>query len=346
MKLTIRRPDDFHVHLRRGEVLKTVLPFTARWFGRALIMPNTNPPILTAADAEMYHWEIDDARQGTSDGNRFDQLMSIQLTDTTTPGMIEASARNSPYVVAGKVYPKGVTTNSHNGVSDFGKLFPVFEAMEEARMLLLIHGQKPDAFCLDREAAFLDTLIMLAYKFPKLRIVMEHLSTKAAVKTVRDLPENVAGTITAHHLQLTLHDLLSYDNGQREGLNPHHYCQPIVQRPEDRDMLIQAAISGNPKFFFGSDTAPHLKGMKECDCGCAGVFTAPVILPVLAEVFEARGALDKLEDFVSVFGAQFYRLDLNKGTVTLQKQSWTVPLEIGGIVPYHAGKTLPWSVVE
>ena len=238
-----------------------------------------------------------------------------------------------------------MTNNSHNGVSDFTKLYSVFAEMEEEGILLLIHGQKPDAFCLDREKEFLETLIAIAYKFPKLRIVMEHLSTAAAVKTVRDLPENVAGTITAHHLVLTLHDVLSFNDGKREGLNPHHYCQPIPQRPEDLQVLVDAAISGNPKFFFGSDTAPHLRGMKESSCGCAGVFSAPVLLPVLAEVFESRKALDKLEAFTSVYGAQFYELPLNTGTVTLEKQEWTVPLEIGGIVPFRADQKLRWQVV-
>ncbi len=324
--ITIRRPDDFHVHFRRGEMLRTVAPHTAAQFARALVMPNTDPPILLAADALVYRDEI---RQAT--GPDFEPLMTIQITDSTTPEVVR-EARDSG-VVAGKVYPRGVTTNSHNGVTDFQALDAVFGEMGRVGMVLSIHGQHPTAFILRREGAFLGTLRDLAARFPHLRIVLEHVSTQDAVRTVAELPANVAATITLHHLQLTLDDVLA--DG---GLRPHNYCQPVAQAPEDRSALRQASVSGNPKFFFGSDSAPHPREHKESACGCAGVFTAPVILPALAQ---SQGVQ---EPFLSEFGARFYGLPLNAGTVTLVEEDWTVPEEIGGVVPFRAGETLHWKL--
>ncbi|MDO8510461.1 MAG: dihydroorotase [bacterium] len=349
--ITIRRPDDFHVHFRRGEILKSVVPFTARQFGRAMAMPNTSPePILTRGDALKYWLEITEIVQkvGLSPED-FCPLVTIQITDETEPNTVreikEEGMGGHKVIVAGKVYPLGVTTNSHNGVSDFRALYRVFAAMEEVGLVLSLHGQVPKAFCLDREKEFLDTLAMLAKDFPALRIVMEHISTKESVDALKDLPKTVGATITLHHLLITLHDVLSFVGEEgSEGLNPHHYCQPIPQKLEDRGALIGAAMSGNPKFFFGSDSAPHLKERKESSCGCAGVFSAPVLLPLLVGLFEFHGKLDRLEPFVSEFGARFYGLPLNQETITLNREEWVVPKEYNGIVPFFAGKTVGLKV--
>lgn len=352
MTIILRRPDDFHVHFRQGDMLRTVVPYTAEQFGRAVIMPNTSPrPILTGADADDYREEIHGFLRETGYGERFQPLMTIQITDATTPEIVR-EARDRGSVVAGKVYPRGVTTRSQNGVTEFRALYPVFGEMEKVGLVLSLHGQLSDAFILDRERVFLATLRELAGAFPELRIVLEHISTRDAVETVRELPGNVAATITAHHLMLTLHDVLSWvgeDGG--EGLCPHHYCQPILQGPDDRHALVEAARSGDPKFFFGSDTAPHLQERKESACGCAGIFSAPVLLPVLAECFGAgkkpgEDVARALQPFVSEFGARFYRLPLNEGEVTLLAEDWKVPETCGGIVPFCAGKTLSWRLAS
>lgn len=259
-------------------------------------------------------------------------------------------------VFAGKVYPKGVTTNSHNGVSDFEKLIPVFKEMEKVGMVLSIHGQKPESFILHRECNFLPTLGMIVRACPNLRIVLEHISTKEAVRAVLQYSENVAATITPHHLLYTLHDILCWvekdGEKQREGLNPHHYCQPVLQHPDDRLELVMAATSGNPKFFLGSDSAPHSKEKKESGCGCAGVFNAPVIMPVLAKLFSnhtfpsGTGMATRvaLENFTSTFGAQFYNLPLNKGEITLVRKPWKVAHSYHCVVPLCAGEELEWQV--
>ena len=352
MRIELRRPDDFHVHFRRGHVLRTVVPFTAEQFGRAMVMPNTSPrPILTAADADSYRHEILAALRDTDHAGSFEPLMTIQITQATTPATVRDAA-GSAGIIAGKLYPKGVTTGSGNGVTNIRALYPVFEEMERAGLVLSLHGQLGEAFILDREREFLGALRDIAERFPGLRIVLEHISTAEAVETVRDLPANVAGTITAHHLMLTLHDVLSWvgDDGS-EGLCPHHYCQPIPQRPEDRQALLDAARSGNPKFFFGSDTAPHLRERKESACGCAGVFSAPVLLPVLLDIFGAgeqsgEQVVGAMQSFVSEFGARFYGLPLNAGTVALTREEWTVPQSCGGIVPFLAGRKLAWKVAS
>ncbi|MBX4210676.1 dihydroorotase [Candidatus Parcubacteria bacterium] len=341
--ISIRRPDDFHVHFRQGQVMRTVIPYTASCFGRAMVMPNPPKPILTAEDANEYYWQIKQVAQANNMSD-FEPLMTIQITDDTTPKMIHDASKIKP-IIAGKVYPKGVTTNSHNGVTDFRKLFPVFDEMSKCGMGLSIHGQKPGSFCLDRENDFHSTLLAIVDALPKLRIALEHMSTKQSVELVEKLPANVVGTITAHHLVLTLDDVLAHKADNREGLNPHHYCQPIMQRPVDRDALIRAATSGNPKFFFGSDTAPHLRETKESSCGCAGVFSAPVVFSVLASVFESQGKLDKLQPFTSTFGAEHYRLEKNIERIELRKAPFEVPLECDGIVPFMAGKTLDWEVL-
>lgn len=343
--LTICEPDDFHVHLRRGAMLHNVLPHTAEHFARALVMPNTDPPILTAEDVVAYEEEILSACSGRYRGY-FEPLMTIQIVPQTTPAQVKAADRAG--AVAGKIYPRGVTTNSQNGVMNYQALAPVFQAMQDYGMVLSLHGESPDpeVFCLDREAVFLETLNWIAEHFPGLRIVLEHVTTAAAVKVVLDLPENVAATVTVHHLILTLDDVVG---GK---LKPHYFCKPLAKRPEDRAAIVQAALNGNPKFFLGTDSAPHSRQAKECAACSAGIFTAPVALPMLAEFFNGHHALDKLEDFTSVFGANFYGLPSNTDTLTLALnedagQAAEVPAEYGGVVPFTYGSGhLTWSVVH
>lgn len=337
-ELTIIRPDDFHVHLRDVHYdLKDVLPYTAAVFGRALAMPNLKAPVLTGADAAFYKEAI--VRQAREDGHKhFTPLMTIQIVDATTPETIRAAHQAG--VIAGKLYPAGVTTNSANGVQHLDALTPVFEEMQRLGMVLCLHGETPGAFSLDREDAFLATLVGLSYRFSGLRIVLEHLSTASAVRCVKMLSDKVAATITAHHLLLTLDDVIG------DKLRPDHFCKPIPKRPEDRQALIDAAVSDDPKFFFGSDSAPHSKYSKYCAEGCAGVFTAPVALPLLAQIFERHEALGRLENFVSMHGACFYGLPLNDGFVRLVKQPWRAPSLVGhSTIPFMAGETLQWKVV-
>ncbi|HTM67921.1 MAG TPA: dihydroorotase [Candidatus Binatia bacterium] len=330
MKIAIRRPDDLHLHVRQGAMLRAVLPATARRFGRALIMPNTDPPVLTASDAAEYRRAIE------AEAGGLEPLMAVKLVASTTPETIRAC---KGAVVAGKLYPEGVTTNSADGVSDFARMYPAFEAMEQAGMVLCLHGETPGVFSLDREKTFLETLRGIALAFPRLRIVLEHVTTADAVREVERLPDTVAATITAHHLFLTLDDVIG------GSLRPHAFCKPVAKRPEDREALIAAATGGNPKFFLGTDSAPHLRGRKECDGGCAGVFSAPVAMEAYAAIFERRDALGRLEDFASAFGARFYGLSLNEGTLTLAREPWKVPPELHGVVPFLAGETIDWRVV-
>ena len=342
-RLKIRRPDDFHVHLRQGEMLRHVVPSTAVTFGRALVMPNTTPPIRTGADAMAYKERIC-AMAKEELGERmwgFRPLMSIKLLDSTTPEIVREAAKMG--VVAGKLYPAGVTTNSDDGVhvdaAGILELRPVFDAMEKADMVLCLHGEMPGVFCLDREKAFLDTLRGIARAFPRLRIVLEHVTSEAAVMMVSMLPSTVGATVTAHHLVLTLDDVV----GDR--LRPHHFCKPIAKYESDRQALVMAATSGNPKFFLGTDSAPHARETKECDGGCAGVYTAPVAMEVLAEVFERADAMNRLEGFTSEYGARFYGLPLNEGYVELVKEPVEVPKELpGGLVPFRAGAQLSWLI--
>lgn len=343
--LAIRRPDDFHVHFRRGAMLENVLPHTAEHFGRALVMPNTDPPILTGADAHRYQEEILGACGGQF-RQTFEPLMTIQIVPGTTPAQVREA--KSVGVIAGKIYPRGLTTNSENGVVDYTALTPVYEAMQTCGMVLSLHGESPDAgvFCLDREARFLDTLKWIVERFPSLQIVLEHTTTAEAVKVVLGLPVNVAATITVHHLFLTLDDVAG---GK---LKPHYFCKPLAKRPEDRAALIQAALSGNPKFFLGTDSAPHPRQAKECAACSAGIFTAPVALPLLAQFFSQHNKLDRLENFTSVFGASAYGLPSNAGTVTLglteePGAAAEVPAEYGGVVPFtYGGGRLAWRVFD
>lgn len=348
--LTIPPPDDFHVHLRGpDDLLPYVLPFTASVFQRALVMPNTKPNGIEVAQRALDYELAIRARATASGFGGFQPLMTLYLTDDTTPQMIR-EAREAG-VIAGKVYPVGVTTNSERGVTVIKAIDPVFRAMEECGMVLCLHGQVAGTRVRgrDREVCFLnEELYRLTQKFPGLRTVLEHVSTYEAVHTVLSLPKTVAATITVHHLVLTEHDIDDLK------LQPHHFCLPRPNDPRDREALRWAATQGSSKFFLGTDSAPHLVSAKEQE-GKAGVFSAPVALPLLAQVFEEEKALKKLADFTSKFGAQFYDLPLNQGHLTLVKRPWQVPSAYPGggeatptaqLIPFYAGRTLQWQVLR
>ena len=330
--LTLPLPDDFHVHLRQGELLKNYAKTVAKEFGRILVMPNTVPPIASAENVRDYYAQI------KSVAPQLDLLMTFKLNAKISAD--ELVKMKEAGVVAGKYYPAGVTTNSEDGVSEFESIFPVVAEMEKLGLVLCIHGEEPSAFCLDREKEFIRRVEILAKRFPKLRIVFEHLSTAAAVEAVKRLPANVAATITAHHLIHTLDDVIG------GSLQPHHFCKPLPKRPEDRKALREAAFSGNPKFFFGSDSAPHAQSKKECCCGAAGVYSAPVAIPVLIQLFESANALDKLPNFIAGFGADFYGIPRPTKTVTYINSPWTVPANVDGAVPLFANQTLNWQRKE
>lgn len=345
-RITLRRPDDWHLHLRREKILSDVLGFTIRQFSRVLIMPNTRPrPILTAFDAQIYKEEILLAAKRWPK-RVFVPYMTIQITPNTTPHNIKEASEVG--VLAGKLYPEGVTTNSENGVTDFRALYPVFEQMQACNMVLSIHGESPDETVpgLEKEKAFLETLHQIVFDFPGLRIVLEHITTRAAVDRVLIYPRTVAATITVHHLLLTLDDVIGYGKESGGKMQPHHFCKPIAKTKADREALIEAATMGSPKFFYGGDSAPHLRETKECSFCCAGVFNAPVALPLLVQLFEERDAFLELEQFTSVFGAAFYGVYQNEGTISLERENWKVPPSYNGIVPFMAGKTLPWRVID
>lgn len=361
--ITLSWPDDFHVHVRQGPALVHFVRDLAAAFGRGLIMPNTLPPVCTADGVRRYRDEILAAAAPVNPD--FRPLMSFKIT---TVGAVLGRAPADPWpeepelaaaldaamadmttagAVAGKLYPAGVTTNSADGVRDLAELYPLFAAMERAGLVLCVHGEEPDAFCLDREAAFLPKLDAVVLAFPGLKVVLEHVSTARAVDWVEAQGPLVAATVTVQHLLFTLDDLLGGH------LRPHLFCKPLIKRPEDRDALRRVVLSGSPKFFFGSDSAPHAKAAKECDCGSAGCYTAPVALPALADLFESAGALDRLPDFVARFGAAFYGLAEPSGSVRLLKREWRVPdlLHTGpglesGVVPLFAGQSLAWQLEE
>ena len=317
------------------------LPYTTRYAGRAIAMLNMRPDaVLTEEDVIRYRDEIRRVL-GTKPKDSFEPLMTVEIRDSTTPRMVIRAHRTG--AVAGKVYPLGVTTNSDKGLRDFysQKITETFRAMEDIGMLLLIHGELDQNRTLvtEREKVFLPTLLSITEQFPNLKIVLEHISTREAVESVRKLGENVAATITAHHLCLTLNDVIG------DGIRPHNGCMPMPKSFDDRDALIEAAISGEKKFFLGSDTAPHTRENKECAKGACGVYTAPILPQILAEVFENANALNRLDDFTSRFGAEFYDLPLNEGTITLKKEEWIVPHQIGSVVPFCAGTALRWKLV-
>lgn len=340
--LTLTRPDDWHLHLRDGAALTAVLPDTARQFGRAIVMPNLKPPVTTVADAEAYRARILAALPA---GMTFEPLMTLYLTDRTTPDEI-VRAKASGIVHGVKLYPLGATTNSDSGVSSLEHCLPVLEKMAEVGLPFLLHGEvtDPDIDIFDREAVFIErTLAPLIARLPELRVVLEHITTAQAAEFVADASANVAATLTAHHLLMNRNAMLV------GGIRPHHYCLPVLKRETHRQALLKAATSGSAKFFLGTDSAPHARHTKEAACGCAGMYTAHAALELYAEAFDSVGALDQLEAFASFNGPDFYRLPRNSGTVTLRRESWTVPatlayLDDAPLVPLRAGETLAWKL--
>ena len=341
--ITLTRPDDWHVHLRDGPAMASVVGATARQFARAIVMPNLKPPVVNVAMAEAYRARIVAALPA---GARFEPLMTLYLTDDTPPAEI-GRTRASGVVKAVKYYPAGATTNSASGVTDIRKCDAVLAAMQEAAMPLLVHGEvtDPAVDVFDREAVFLERVLApLVARFPRLKVVVEHVTTREAVRFVERAAPNVGATITAHHLLLNRNALFA------GGFRPHHYCLPVIKREAHRRALVEAATSGSPKFFLGTDTAPHPRGAKECDCGAAGIYTAHAALELYAEAFEAAGALDRLEGFASFFGADFYGLPRNTGRVTLRKSPWEVPREFvfgeATVVPRRAGEKIGWRLAD
>ncbi len=341
MQLTLTRPDDWHLHVRDGAVLDDVVPHTARQFARAIIMPNLKPPVTTTAQAVAYRDRIVEA---VPEGQSFEPLMTLYLTDNLSPKEI-AAAKASGVVHGVKLYPAGATTNSDSGVTDIECTYPVLEAMQKHGLPLLVHGEvtDPEVDVFDREAVFIQRhLAPLVHRFPELKVVLEHVTTRYGVEFVRSAPETVAATVTAHHLLLNRNALF------QGGLRPHHYCLPVLKREEHRRALMEAATSADPKFFLGTDSAPHPRNAKESACGCAGIYTAHGALELYAEAFESAGALDKLEAFASFNGPDFYGLPRNRTAITLAKRPWDVPRDYpmgdARLVPMRAGETLAWTL--
>lgn len=339
--LTITRPDDWHLHLRDGAAMRDVLPHTASRFGRAIVMPNLKPPVTTTALAQAYRERIVAALPA---GSSFEPLMTLYLTDNTRPDEI-VRAKQSGAVHAVKYYPAGATTNSDSGVTAIEKCFPVLEAMARAGMPLLVHGEVTDASVdiYDRERVFIDrTLAPLVERFPGLKVVMEHITTREAAQFVMAAPPRIAATITAHHLLMSRNAMFA------GGVRPHLYCLPILKRELHREALMAAVISGNPKFFLGTDSAPHARHTKENDCGCAGMYTAHAGIELYAEAFAAANALDRLEGFASFFGADYYGLPRNTEKITLVNEEWSVPASVpfgaDTLVPLRAGTTINWKI--
>ncbi|KJV29925.1 dihydroorotase [Aquitalea magnusonii] len=341
--LTLIRPDDWHLHLRDGAALAAVLPDTARQMGRAIIMPNLKPPVTTVEAAAAYRERILAALPA---GSRFEPLMTLYLTDNTSAEEVR-KARASGFVHGIKLYPAGATTNSDFGVSSIDKAMPALEAMAECGMPLLVHGEVTDSAIdiFDREAVFIEQVFQpLLARLPSLRVVFEHITTKDAAEYVASAPDNIAATITAHHLLMNRNAIFV------GGIRPHHYCLPVLKRELHRQALVAAATSGSAKFFLGTDSAPHARHAKEASCGCAGMYTANAAIELYAEAFEAAGALDKLEAFASLNGPAFYGLAPNADTITLVKESWTVPAELAYgddvLVPLRAGEAIHWRMQD
>ncbi len=340
--LTLTRPDDWHLHLRDGAALAAVLPDTARQFARAIVMPNLKPPVTTTALAAAYRERILAARPQGSD---FTPLMTLYLTDNSSAGEI-AGAAESGFVHAVKLYPAGATTHSDAGVSNLARCHPALEAMQRLGLPLCVHGEVTDREIdvFDRERVFIDTqLIPLRRDFPELRVVFEHITTRDAADYVREAEGEIAATITAHHLLYNRNAIF------QGGLRPHWYCLPVLKRERHREALVSAATSGNPRYFLGTDSAPHAKHDKESDCGCAGCYTALHAIELYATAFDRAGALDRLEGFASHFGADFYRLPRNTRTITLKRQQRRIPTSLpyagSELVPLAAGETLEWQFV-
>ena len=336
--ITIRRPDDWHVHLRDGEMLGRVAPHTARQFARAIVMPNLLPPVTSVAAASAYRDRILDATKG----HDFTPLMTCYLTDSVDPEELARGHAENVWVAA-KLYPAGATTNSASGVTDIGNIYPALEKMQEIGMVFCIHGEvtDPDVDVFDREAVFIErTLTPLVRDFPALKMVLEHITTRQAAEFVASAPANIAATVTPQHLHLNRNALF------QGGLRPHAYCLPVVKREEHRLAVRKAAVSGSPKFFLGTDTAPHAREAKESACGCAGIFNAPYALESYLTVFDEEGALDRFEGFASEHGARFYGLPLNDGSITLERTGLRVPETVDGLVPFHAGGELGWKLAD
>lgn len=342
LELTITRPDDWHLHLREGDALRCTAPHSAKQFARAIVMPNLRPPVTTVDLALAYRKTIMDALPPSLS---FNPLMALYLTDATSTEEIRRVAENK-HTIAFKLYPAGATTNSESGVTDINKIFPILSEMEKQDVPLLVHGEVTDSDIdiFDREKIFIDRhLKPIIETFPALRVVLEHATTEEAIQFVSDTPETIAATLTAHHLLYNRNALLA------GAVRPHYYCLPILKRERHRQALLKAATSGNPKFFLGTDSAPHALGAKESSCGCAGCYTAHAALELYAKAFEADDALEKLEAFASFFGADFYRLPRNEETVTLKKTTWEIPANYpfadDMVIPLMAGEKLNWKLI-
>ena len=339
--ITITRPDDWHLHLRDGAIMASVLPHTARQFARAIIMPNLKPPVTTTEQALAYRERILAALPG---GMQFEPLMTLYLTDNTTPEEI-LRAKASGVIHAVKLYPAGATTNSDAGVTDVRKCYAALEAMQRVGMPFLMHGEvtDPDIDIFDREAVFIDRIMTpLRRDMPELKVVFEHITTKEAAQYVSESGPSTAATITAHHLLYNRNELF------KGGIRPHYYCLPVLKRETHRLALVQAATSGNARIFLGTDSAPHARDTKEHACGCAGCYTALHAMELYAHAFDQAGALDKLEGFASIHGPAFYKLPRNSGTMTLVRESWTLPAELAmgnaTVVPLNGGETIAWAM--
>ncbi|HEX5364107.1 MAG TPA: dihydroorotase [Gallionella sp.] len=342
MELKITRPDDWHLHLRDGALMQSVLPDTARQFARAIVMPNLRPPVTTTVQAQEYRARI---LAALPQGMKFEPLMTLYLTDNTSASEIK-KAVSSGIVQAVKLYPAGATTNSDAGVTDIRKTYAALEEMQRSGMPLLVHGEVTensiDIF--DREAVFIERVMQPLLKdMPELRVVFEHITTQDAAQFVTNAPDNIAATLTPQHLLYNRNAMLV------GGIRPHFYCLPILKRETHREALVKAATSGNKKFFLGTDSAPHAQHTKENACGCAGCYSAHSAIELYAEAFEAAGALDKLEGFASFHGADFYRLPRNTDTITLRKEEWQVPASVGfgehQLVPLRANETMKWKLL-
>jgi dihydroorotase len=340
-QLTFTRPDDWHLHLRDGALMQSVVSDTARQFARAIVMPNLKPPVTTTEQALQYRARIVAALFA---GAKFEPLMTLYLTDNTSAEEIK-KAKASGIVHAVKYYPAGATTNSDAGVTDMRKAYPALEEMQRCGMPLLVHGEvtDPAVDVFDREAVFIERVLQPLLKdLPKLRVVFEHITTKDAAQFVASAPDNIAATITAHHLLYNRNAMF------KGGIRPHYYCLPVLKRETHREALVKAATSGNKKFFLGTDSAPHAQHTKENACGCAGCYTAHAAIELYAEAFEQAGALDKLEGFASFYGADFYGLPRNTQQITLRKEEWQVPATVGfgehRLVPLRAGEMMKWKL--
>lgn len=339
--LRLRRPDDWHLHVRDGAHLASVLPYTARQFARAVIMPNLKPPVTTVEAAQAYR---DRVLQAVPAGLRFEPLMTLYLTDATAPAEIHR-ARASGFIIGAKLYPAGATTHSDAGVTQIERIYPALAAMEEAGLVFQVHGEvtDPDVDVFDRERFFIDRILApVAQRFTQLRIVFEHVTTREAVQFVQGARAGIGATITPQHLLLNRNALF------QGGIRPHHYCLPVLKREHDREALVTAATSDDARFFLGTDSAPHARHTKETTCGCAGIFSAHAAIELYAEAFERAGRLDRLEAFASERGADFYGLPRNADTIVLQRESWRVPESIAfgdaQLVPFRAGESIGWRL--